>query len=242
MRLNGQDRLELGFRRPDRPDVYRDRMLLRPLLPDGVLLASMPPALADPGQLLPPERAQVAHAVEKRQREYAAGRQLFRHLLADRAEAAAPLINDADRVPVWPDGIVGAITHCDTLCAVALARSADTVGLGIDVEPARPLPADIHRLVLREAEYAALGELPTAWHALGATLTFCAKEALYKALYPTTREFLDFQQVELRWQGDRFSARVVPATHPAYTSQPLEGRVACDGNHVAAAVLLARLP
>ncbi|WP_411851385.1 4'-phosphopantetheinyl transferase family protein [Stenotrophomonas sp. LGBM10] len=217
-------------------------MLLRPLLPDAVLLASMPPLLADPGRLLPLERAQVANAVDKRQREYAAGRQLFRQLLAGRAEAAAPLINDTDRVPLWPAGIVGAITHCDTLCAVALASSNDTAGLGIDLEPARPLPVDVHRLVLREAEHAGLRDLPPAWRELGATLTFCAKEALYKALYPSTREFLDFQQVELRWQEDRFSAQVFSATHPACTSQPLEGRVACDGQHVAAAVQLVRRP
>ena len=217
-------------------------MLLRPLLPDTVLLADMAPSLADPDQLLPPERAQIAQAVDKRKREYAAGRQLFRQLLAGHAVAPAPLLNDRDRVPVWPDGVVGAITHCDSLCAVALASSADTAGLGIDLEPARPLPHDVHALVLRDAEHAALRGLPTAWRALGPTLAFCAKEALYKALYPSTREFLDFQQVELYWEQDRFSARIYSAIHPAYNAQPLVGRVRSDGRHVAAAVHLQRRP
>lgn len=44
---------------------------------------------------------------------------------------------------MWPDGVVGTITHCAGVRACAVAPAAEHAGLGIDATPARPLPAGV---------------------------------------------------------------------------------------------------
>ena len=41
-----------------------------------------------------------------------------------------------DRAPIWPDRVVGSITHTGDFAAAAVAWAADIAGLGIDSEQA----------------------------------------------------------------------------------------------------------
>jgi 4'-phosphopantetheinyl transferase EntD len=107
------------------------------------------------------------------------------------------LLNDADRVPMWPAGVVGSITHCRSLCAVALAPANACGGLGLDVEPAVALKDELRPMILRAGDQALLDALPSPAHALGGILGFTIKEAVYKAIYPTRRRFLEFHDVEI---------------------------------------------
>ena len=94
--------------------------------------------------LMPQERNFVKAAVEKRQREFATARVLARRLLADYGIRQYPLLNDDDRVPVWPEGFVGSISHCDDCCVVALlGKSGNTISIGIDVEPDTAIDPDL---------------------------------------------------------------------------------------------------
>jgi 4'-phosphopantetheinyl transferase EntD len=235
--------------------------LFRPLLPAPVRLAEMPPAAADPDALPPEEQALIGRAVEKRRREFAAGRLLARSVLAEArapvgrllarsvlAEARAPvgpLLPDANRVPCWPAGIIGSITHCNTLCAVAVAAADAWDGLGLDVEPALPLEPQLLPMITNDVERERLQGLPPELRPIGGRLAFCIKEAVYKAIYPTARVFLDFHQVEILFEGDDgFVAYVlVPGAAPV-GHQSIRGRFRVAHGHIAAAVLLpqARLP
>lgn len=176
-------------------------LLFRPLLPDAVRLAEMPPDRADPAVLAADELQQIARAVPKRRLEFAAGRQLARRLLAEAGQGIDALPGDADRVPRWPQAVVGSITHCRSLCAVAVAPRALSAGIGLDVEPAEPMNPELLPQILREAERDRLRDWPEAWRDFAGILTFSAKEALYKSIYPAHRVFLDFQDVELQWSG-----------------------------------------
>ncbi|WP_190285819.1 4'-phosphopantetheinyl transferase family protein [Montanilutibacter psychrotolerans] len=214
-----------------------DPSLLRPLLPPSVLLAQMPPAQADPTALHPLEQAQVAAAVASRRLEYAAGRQLAQPLLQALGAVPAPLLNGADRAPLWPPGIIGSITHCTGLCAVAVASVDTARGIGIDIEPASPLPRDVvaHVLVTGESDHFAA--LPEHAIACADRLVFCAKEAAYKALYPTLRKFLDFPDLRVELAAD--GTFVVTPTQPlAGIHTPLRGRYRVTRDLMAAAVLL----
>lgn len=219
--------------------------LFRPLLSSSVLLAEMPPERSDPLALHPAERALIERAVSKRRHEFAAGRQLARALLRDAGMPAGALLADADRVPVWPDGMFGCITHCNSLCAVAVAPIANVGGIGIDVEPAQPLPDELSNTILRPREQEQLSLLPSSLRPLGGILVFSIKEAVYKALYPRQRHFLDFQEVELTWTGmdelageGAFEAEVlVPAAAlPGFAR--IAGRYRVADGHVASAVVL----
>ncbi len=213
--------------------------LFRPLLPENVLIAEMAPADADPSALPLSERGLIERAVEHRQQEFAAGRILARGLLCHAGAQIDALLRDADRVPAWPQAVVGSITHCRSLCAVAVAPRSISAGIGIDVEPARPIDEDLHTMILRDAERGRIDALPPALRPLGAILVFSIKEAVYKSIYPERRHFLDFQQVEIAFTGDDgFVAEVlVPeASFPGLSRIPGRYRVA-DG-HIASAVLL----
>lgn len=216
--------------------------LFRPLLPEGVLIAEMAPADADPSSLPLPERGLIERAVQHRQQEFAAGRILARGLLGHAGAQIDALLRDADRVPTWPQAIIGSITHCRSLCAVAVAPRAISAGVGIDVEPARPISEELHAMILREAEHSRIDALPPALRPLGAILVFSIKEAVYKAIYPERRHFLDFQQVEIAFDGDDgFVAEVlVPeASFPGLSR--ISGRYRVADGHIASAVLLPSL-
>jgi 4'-phosphopantetheinyl transferase EntD len=214
-------------------------MLFRPLLPDNVLIAEMVPVDADPSALPLPERALIERAVEHRRREFAAGRTLARGLLHRAGVQTEALLSDPDRVPTWPQSVVGSITHCRSLCAVAVAPRAVSAGIGIDVEPARPLGEELHAQILREAEYRRIEGLPLALRPLGPLLAFSIKEAVYKAIYPERRRFLDFQQVEIVYIDEHsFVAEVLVQGASLPGQSRITGRYRVAEGHVASAVVL----
>ena len=222
-------------------------MLFRPLLPGQVLLAEIPPHAADPARLHPDEFRQIERAVPKRRHEFAAGRLLARNLLARAGHPLDALISDNDRVPRWPDAVTGSITHCDTLCAVALTNDPGILGLGIDVEPAVSLNPALLPQVLRASEIARLDDVSPALRPLAGMLAFCAKEAVYKAVYPRRRRFLEFHDVELQWHADdedpdsgRFEAFIRVDEARVEGRAQVIGRYRRAGSHLATAVVLER--
>jgi 4'-phosphopantetheinyl transferase EntD len=164
-----------------------------------------------PGQELTPcdarEARQVEHAVAARRLEFAAGRHCARRALLRMGIEGYSLLNGPDRAPIWPAGIVGSITHAgrapdgsSRYCAAVVARSAGVRALGLDVEDDAPLDADLVPLVTTTGERQRLERLESiegpARNVL-AKLIFSAKECFYKAQYPLTRRFLEFDDVEI---------------------------------------------
>ena len=95
-------------------------------------------------------------------------------------------------MPKWPEGIVGSISHDSRVALAAMARQSDFLAVGIDVEPAEALDPDILHLVTTATERQHIADDP-----LGGRLLFSIKEAVYKAVYPLDRTFLDHQDVEV---------------------------------------------
>ena len=181
------------------------------LFPPAVLAVCRPIDEDALGHLLPEERALVSSAVPKRQREFATGRRTARELVASLGVAAGPLLRGADRAPAWPAGVVGSISHCDDVCAVAVARAADVAGVGVDVEPDLPLERALWSRLCTPGELAALaGAGPPDEPGRTVRLLFSAKEAFYKSVSATVRRVLGFQEVELQfdWAAGRFTARI----------------------------------
>lgn len=182
-----------------------DGPLARMLAGTPVKVAEMDPRLATPGAELFEEEAQaIAKAVDSRRRQFTAGRWLARHAWRELGHGSVPLLNDANRVPVWPAGLVGTITHTHSWCAAAVGRSSELVGLGADVEPATALEPALWERVCRPEERQFLRARPAELAGLLAKALFSAKESIYKALYPRIRTFLDFQgmRIELSRVGD----------------------------------------
>jgi 4'-phosphopantetheinyl transferase EntD len=186
--------------------------------------------------LLPEEEPLVARAIEKRRREFSAGRACARRALARLGFPGFPLLVGPRREPLWPPGIVGAITHCRGYCAAAVARVEDVRSLGIDAELRAPLPDGVAELVCTEPERRWTAALDgDHW----GTLVFSAKESVYKTWYPVARRWLDYKDAELTVEPERgcFSARILLAdAGGAFPWNPLAGRFAVDDERVYTAI------
>ncbi|MEV6569220.1 4'-phosphopantetheinyl transferase family protein [Streptomyces kronopolitis] len=182
------------------------------LLPETVSAAELvgdePPAAV----LLPEEEPHVARAVEKRVREFSAGRWCARRAMAGLGLPPVPVLPGPRGEPGWPDGIVGALTHCEGYAAAVVARSSEVLALGIDAEPAQPLPDGVLAAVALPGERAALphhhdGAPPLPWD----RMLFSAKESVYKAWFPMTGRPLEFEDAFLAFDPDNgtFTARLL---------------------------------
>ena len=149
--------------------------------------------------LLPEEEDLVRGAVAKRRNEVASVRRCARNAFADlgipHAHRTPVRHEPGGRRPRWPPGMVGSLTHCAGFAAAAVARKGTVRAVGVDAEPAVPLPKEAHPRVLLPSEQA-WTEKRAAAHAWS-TAVFCAKEALYKAWNPVTDAWLDFDEAEV---------------------------------------------
>lgn len=154
------------------------------------------------------EELVLGDAVPRRRSAFVTGRACAREALARLGAPAASIPAGARGEPLWPEGVVGSITHCDGYRASAVAWTRDVRALGIDAEPDARLPAGVLATISDAAERAALAELPAgpAWD----RLLFSAKEAVYKAWFPLTGRRLEFTDVVVRVEpaAGRFTARL----------------------------------
>ena len=197
---------------------------------DADVLTTSAPIAALMHKLLPEERTLVARAAPSRQHEFATGRVCAREVLARVGIADFPILRNDDRTPVWPDGIVGSISHTRDVCVVALAKRGDVLSIGIDVEGEESLEPDLWPIICTEAELQWLAtRAPTERGRLAKAL-FSAKECTYKCLYPVMRIPLEFDDVEidLDLESRRFHATLDASAklHPLMATA-LTGTVLC---------------
>jgi 4'-phosphopantetheinyl transferase EntD len=188
--------------------------------------------------LLPEEEPLVARAVEKRRREFTAGRVCARRALERLGWPGYPIVAGSRREPLWPPGLVGSITHCRGYCAAAVARASDVRSVGIDAEMGEPLADGVIKMICTDAERRQAEALPGEhWPAL----VFSAKESIYKAWYPVAQRWLDYLDAELTIDAERgtFSARIlVPVEPEVFPWNPLEGRFAVGDGRVFTTVVI----
>ena len=201
---------------------------------------------ADPGMALEPlhpqEARDTARMATKRLAEFSLGRACAHRALASLGHPDFALRNDEARVPIWPKGVVGSLTHCEGFCAAAVAPESQLLAVGIDAEPRRPLAARILQRITSEAERQHLASLPPApgesdW----GLLLFSAKESFYKCYFPLARRFLGFRDAEIEFlpEEGRFHARLMAEDAPSAAGRrSASGRFGVDASHVATGVAL----
>ena len=216
--------------------------IISSILPPHVVTAE---ALGDlsPAALWPDEAIAVEQAVEKRRREFAAGRELARAALAGLGHPPRAILTGTDREPIWPAGIVGTITHCAGYCAAAVARDDLVAALGIDAEPNARLSAGALDVVTRPEEREWIESQPATSHCWG-RLLFSAKESVFKAWFPLTRRRLDFAGARVVFDSSAgtFRASLVDErlTLDGRAVEGFEGRFLVRGDYVLTAICVAR--
>lgn len=212
----------------------------------GAEVRALASTFQEPGsEVSASERALVRGVVRKRELEFLTGRSLARKLLRDLGFSDVDLLWDEDRVPIWPEGVVGSITHSVTgsvprsasedhldpnwrersLCAVAIARTSDRSGVGIDVEPDQPVRPGLEREICDPAEIDWVeGEGPSE-SGRRCRIVFSVKEAVYKAFFPRVRKVWGFHDVHTEIDLTR---NTFCATLPMGAGRvEVEGRVLC---------------
>ena len=180
---------------PARPNLHRLSQPVRYHSLHNPAAASAIPLGAEARLRLPQP---LRHAVPNRQREFLAGRLCAAQALRCLGAGSTHVGMAGDRAPVWPDGVVGSITHSGGFAAAAVAWAADIAGIGIDSEqivaPAATRDiADVcmvdEAMLFKPAHGRSFCEF--------CTFVFSAKEAVYKCLFPLTRKFLEFSDVRI---------------------------------------------
>jgi 4'-phosphopantetheinyl transferase EntD len=143
---------------------------------------------------------------------------------------------------VWPEGLVGSITHTDTWCAVAVARVADGFrALGLDIEPAEPIQSELLRIICLPEERAFLDEQPADQRGLLGRLVFSAKESAFKCQYGLSRAMFAYHgmRIDLDLPAQRFVAVFQRDAGPFAAGDELQGRFLVAEGYIVTAVALA---
>ncbi len=208
------------------------------LFPGNVAIAEGDPTVDVP--LRPLEEAAVHDASAARRQEFRVGRTAARAALAALGCEGVDIPRGPGRLPRWPNGFVGSISHAPGLCVAAAARVQDFAAIGLDVEVRRRVGRHLLETLCSDAERGWMAWDNNAEET--ATLVFSAKEAVYKCLHPLTGARLGFHDVEISpdlGSGD-FAAAVHAAVEPRY--RRLTGRFAFEAGHVLTAIALPAAP
>jgi 4'-phosphopantetheinyl transferase EntD len=176
--------------------------VLREIAVPGVWIGHRAIAEGDESGLLPEERPAFAHSVIKVQRASGAARIVARELMQRAGIAPRAVLKGAAGMPQWPDGFAGSIAHDSTVAMAALARRTDHLSIGIDIEPAEAIEPDLVEIIATERERSVLADAPRQGR-----LLFAIKEAVYKAVYPLDRTFLEHHDVEVNLPARTASVR-----------------------------------
>jgi 4'-phosphopantetheinyl transferase EntD len=185
------------------------------LAPNGVRIGCRLIRDGDEAHLLPEE----AHSIPARQpamrRASGAARWIAHGLLAKIGFNDFALLRTPSGAPAWPEGITGSLAHDDDMAVVAVAPVGHISSLGIDVEPALPLPDDLFALVATPAD-----RTDAANRYLAGRILFAAKEAVYKAVYPLDREVLGYEAITVDLNAGHATTKTGRKVSLAYCAAP----------------------
>ena len=171
-----------------------------PTLPDTamVLIAKNNPEAL----LLQEEAALIQNMGPSRVQDFTAGRHAARLAQKLLGLSEQPILQ-SKRVPIWPPGQCGSISHNRDFALAGV--STGLRGLGVDVESRGRVTQRLHKTLFRPDEEVSFSGAPTA----APDIAFSAKEAGYKALYPIGETFIGFQEASIHfdWPNCQFFIR-----------------------------------
>lgn len=175
--------------------------------------------------LFPAEAEVISRSVAKKRAEFATARMCARKAMESLGVPPQPVLPGVRGEPQWPRGVVGSITHCTGYRAAVVGSSAEGLTIGIDAEPDKGISTGVLEAISKPEERAAIRRLARehpgpSWD----RLLFSAKESVYKAWFPLTKRWLDFESATVTFDPVRgtFFARLL-VTGPSVMGRPLTG-------------------
>lgn len=158
----------------------------------GIMIGHRLISPGDEFALMPEEIVGFVSTVAKVRRSSGAARIVARELISRAGYGRRAVPKARSGAPIWPSGIVGSLAHDSHVAVAAVAPDREFSNIGIDVEPAEALPADLLKIIATPSEQSSLNA-----YLYGGRLLFAAKEAVHKAVAALDRIFLDHQDVEV---------------------------------------------
>jgi 4'-phosphopantetheinyl transferase EntD len=134
-------------------------------------------------RLLPSSVVCVERRGEPRSKNFEVGRTCVREALQRLGSRTVDVPSGSSGEPLWPEGVVGSVTHTEGYCAAAVAWARDVGKLGIDAEVHRALSEGALDIVANPDELKMIRALPAGIH--WDAVLFSAKESIYKAWFPS---------------------------------------------------------
>ena len=153
----------------------------------------------------PEEQQLVANAVASRRAEFFSGRHFARVALRHVNCLDTPILRGEKGDPLWPENVLGSISHDLGQVIVAVMAAASHRGIGIDLvlDSAR-VDSSLEYLIARPDELNSLSQVAAGVPVLA--LAFSLKESVVKAISPTIDRYLDFMDIDLSLEHGRLSA------------------------------------
>ena len=190
------------------------------LFPAGVGVAIGKPTMGQ-DSLWPCEKEYVKNAVFSRRQEFARGRGAARLALAQLGCPKVAIAARPDRTPIWPDGYVGSISHCNGFCGAVVCKIADLSAIGFDAEVLSSSTTEIDSLMFSREERSHFSTLPALhnWR----IIAFSAKEAFYKFYYPKSGHRLTFLDIGITFSMESSLLRGAFEVYPCNSNLSVLG-------------------
>lgn len=156
--------------------------------------------------------------VPARREAFARGRAAAHAALRSLRLDHGPILTGPSREPLWPKGATGAISHAAGFGVALVAPTADTDGVGIDLEQLCLTPA-LWDQVPRPEERIWLERLKPAERETALVALFSAKESVFKAFFPRLGFFFGFDKATLSPTATGFVGRLSDGLDREYPSQ-----------------------
>ncbi|HQU08553.1 MAG TPA: 4'-phosphopantetheinyl transferase superfamily protein, partial [Opitutales bacterium] len=172
---------------------------------------------------------------DRRKSEWAAGRHCAQQALRSLGASHGPLLSDATRAPIWPNGFMGSIAHTHHHAFAAVGKAVQGASIGIDVEIIDRLPIRLWSKTLVEAELQALTQMPESERGRYATAIFSLKEAFYKYQFPISQSWLGLLDACVYFAEDdtqTATLEILQSIGPWAVGHTFKGRYTWSGPYV----------
>jgi len=163
----------------------------------------------------------IAQARVERKNEYLCGRVLAQAVLNHHFGLDQPITSMHEPLPIWPTHVLGSVSHSQNKLIVALSKNANYLGIDIEHWVTSEFAQESAHLVLTQSEF-------DLWKSKAAeffdfaryvSLIFSIKESLYKAVYPTAKQYIDFLEasiVDINFENQTLTLSFLPEIQQRY--------------------------
>lgn len=188
----------------------------------------------------------IAQARVERKNEYLCGRVLAQAVLSHHFGLDQPITSMCEPLPIWPSHVLGSISHSQNKLIVALSSHAIYLGIDIEHWVTSEFARESAHLVLTPSEFDLWKNKAAEFFdfARYVSLIFSIKESLYKAVYPTTKQYIDFLEasiVDINFENQTLTLTFLPEIQQRYQLlEQYQGGWAVEQDHIMTWVFQAR--